>query len=257
MEIFINELSLHEQYASHENFAQAVKQFLEVFSLIQDKVQQKEMFKDELFILQQALTNETFQQSFERIKNRELKEAFRRIIFNKLNPKNWQVERAHSSEILYTAEQCVVQENFVTDTSVAEIAERKLQNPQKRYVLINFEQSQFDNCQSFEVKKEDDNTIIIDIECIETKTAFEKWLGLSITPLDIFLRNAERFTRTKFKQQGATVFQEKDTAYYWYIDNLHKDEFEVFNANREHIGTATLDGIIQYEYRKIGRTINL
>lgn len=255
MEIFINELSLHGQYPSQESFTQAVTQFVEVFSFIQGKVQNQEMFKDELFITKQALTNEIFQQSFERIKNVQLKIAFRGIIFNKLNPKNWQNERLHSPETLYTSEKCIAQDTLVTDTSVAEIAERKLQRPQKRYILINFIESQFNDCGNFEVSKEDECTI--ELDCIETKEALEKWFNLVVIPLDIFLRNTERFIRTKFKQQGATVFQEKTTSYYWYLDNLHKDEFEVFNSNKEHIGVANLEGIIQANSKIEGRVINL
>lgn len=254
MEIFINELSLHGQYPSQEIFTQAVTQFVEIFSLIQDKIQNKEMFKDEFFITKNALKEESFQQSFDRIKNIQLKNAFRGIIFNKLNPINWQTEQLHSSEIIYTSETCTAQDKFVTETSVAEIAERKLQRPNKRYVLINFIQSQFNDCGCFEVTKEDVD--IIELECIETKEALEKWLDLPASPLDILLRNPERFIRTKFKQQGATVFQEKQTSFYWYIDNFHKDEFEVFNSIKEHIGVANLEGIIQPNSKKDGRTLD-
>ena len=210
---------------------------------------------DELFITKQALQNETFVQSFERIKDVQLKIAFRGIIFNKLNPKTWQNERLHAPNTLYSSEICLAQDKLVTDTSVAEIAERKLQNPQKRFMLINFMLSQFCDCHCFEVNKEEN--ITIELECIETTEALKIWLNLPITPLDAFLRNTERFTRTKFKQQGATVFQEKITSYYWYIDNLHKDEFEVFNSNKEHIGVANLEGIIAPNSKINGRVINL
>jgi hypothetical protein len=177
MEIFINELSLHGQYPSQETFTKAVTKFVEVFSYIQDKVKSNEMLKDELFITSKALKDETFQQSFERIKNRQLKDAFRGIIFNKLKPKNWQSERLHSPDDLYTAEKCSHQETFVTETSVAEIAERKLQRPQKRFLLINFIESQFNDCGCFDVKK-DGHKLIIELDCIETKEALKLWLDL-------------------------------------------------------------------------------
>jgi hypothetical protein len=179
MEIFINELSLHGQYPSQETFTQAVKQFVEVFSCVQEKVKSKEIFKDEFFADREALISETFKQSFGRITNPQLKDAFRGIIFNKLNPKNWQTERVHSSDDWYNSEKCVVQGEFVTDTSVAEIAERKLQKPNKRFLLINFKESQFKNCDSFEVNKEEKT--VIQLECIETKDALIKWLDLPIS----------------------------------------------------------------------------
>ena len=133
MEIFINELSLHGQYPSQETFTQSVVQFVEVFSFVQDKVKGGELFKDDLFVSRKALSQETFLRSFERIKNVQLKIAFRGIIFNKLNPKDWRSVRLHLADVLYTSEICLAQDTFVTDTSVAEIAERKLNNAYKKY----------------------------------------------------------------------------------------------------------------------------
>lgn len=47
--------------------------------------------------------------------------------------------------------------------------------------------------------------------------------------------------------QGATVYKEKATGYYWYLDNLHKTHFEVFDATgKRHIGEADLEGNIDY-----------
>jgi hypothetical protein len=256
MEIFINELSLHGQYPSQETFTTAVTKFVEVFSYIQDKVKSNEIFKDELFIDSKALKDEVFKQSFENIKNPQLKVAFKGIIFNKLNPKNWQSERLHSPEVLYTSEKCTYQETFVTETSVAEIAERKLQKPQNRFLLINFIESQFNDCFCFNVNK-DGHGFVIELDCVENKEALELWLDLPIPPLDVFLRNTVKFVRTSFKQQGATVFQEISTSNYWYIDNLHKNEFEVFNSNKEHIGVATIGGVMKPDSKIKGRTIDI
>ena len=255
MEIFINELSLHGQYPSQETFTQSVVQFVEVFSFVQDKVKGGELFKDDLFITQKALLQETFLQSFERIKDVPLKIAFRSIIFNKLNPRDWRSERLHLSAVLYTSETCLVQDKFVTDTSVAEIAERKLNNSDKKYLLINFNQSQFTNCSTFEVIKEEKE--VIELDCIETKDALEKWLDIPIEPLDIFLRNTTRFSRTNLIFQGKTIFKETQTGYYWYLDNFHKNEFEVFNSDGIHIGIANMDGIIDFKSAKKGREIDL
>lgn len=256
MEIFINELSLHGQYPSQETFTTAVTKFVEVFSYIQDKVKSNEIFKNELFIDSKALKDEVFKQSFENIKNPQLKVAFKGIIFNKLNPKNWQSERLHSPDVLYTSEKCTHHEKFVTETSVAEIAERKLQRPQKRFLLINFIESQFNDCGCFDVNK-DGHEYVIELDCIENKEALKLWLDLSISPLDVFLRNTDRFVRTSFKQQGATVFQEITTSNYWYIDNFHRNEFEVFNSTKQHIGVANIDGLMKPNSKIKGRTISL
>ncbi len=62
-----------------------------------------------------------------------------------------------------------------------------------------------------------------------------------------------KFRRTKFVQQGKPVFEEINTGYYWYLDNLHKNEYEVFNAQKEHIGVADLQGNIDASQKINGR----
>lgn len=45
--------------------------------------------------------------------------------------------------------------------------------------------------------------------------------------------------------QGATVYKEIATGYYWYLDNFHKTHYEVFDSfGKKHLGEASLDGII-------------
>jgi hypothetical protein len=52
------------------------------------------------------------------------------------------------------------------------------------------------------------------------------------------------FSKTNFVEQGQPVYQEIATSYYWYLDNLHKNHYEVFNYNGDHIGIADLNGEI-------------
>lgn len=43
--------------------------------------------------------------------------------------------------------------------------------------------------------------------------------------------------------QGASVYRQKRTGFLWYLDNLHKTHFEVFELQgKKHIGEATIDG---------------
>ncbi len=68
------------------------------------------------------------------------------------------------------------------------------------------------------------------------------------------MRDETRFRKTnRPPQQDATIFEEIKTRYFWYIDNLHKDHFEVFNAIEEHIGEANLNGEIQANSKIKGR----
>ena len=175
---------------------------------------------------------------------------FKRIIFNQSLDWRDEEHRKHSNDDLFF---CGIINDIVTDTTIAEAAERQLINDSSiKRLIVNFIQSDFQT--SIHIIKNEEHSI--EIDCVETKEEFDKWLNLLISPLDIFLRNPERFIRTKFKQQGATVFQEKHTSFYWYIDNFHKDEFEVFSSIKEHIGVANLDGIIQPNSKKDGRTLD-
>jgi hypothetical protein len=66
-----------------------------------------------------------------------------------------------------------------------------------------------------------------------------------------------RFQRTGRSYHAKPIFQEIGSKYYWYLDNLHKDEYEVFNANCEHIGTASLQGEMNPNSQVDGRNITL
>lgn len=45
--------------------------------------------------------------------------------------------------------------------------------------------------------------------------------------------------------QGASVYKELATGYYWYLDNFHKTHYEVFDScGKKHLGEASLDGIL-------------
>lgn len=57
---------------------------------------------------------------------------------------------------------------------------------------------------------------------------------------------------TRFKKcpnigpvQGASVYKEIATGYYWYMDNLHRTHYEVFDSlGKKHLGEANLEGVI-------------
>jgi 5'(3')-deoxyribonucleotidase len=71
------------------------------------------------------------------------------------------------------------------------------------------------------------------------------------------LLNRQRFTKTHLVEQGKTVYKEISTHYDWYLDNLHKDHYEVFNAKGEHIGIANFQGQIDTSKKEKGRRITV
>ena len=244
MEFFINELSLEGQFHSDRAFEQAVVLFIEIFSYIREKIKEKKLYKDSLFANRTAIKNENFQASFNRIKNRDIKEAFKRIIFDKLNPRDWRREQVHPGDINY---RCPMLDNCcVTDTSAAETAERKLLHPETEKVLINFTCSQFEKFPGLTLRviKEDEHDVSIDVPFVERKEHIHTLVVFELEPIDSYLRNPSRFRKTPIIIQGRAVFEEIETKRLWYLDNFHKTHFEVFDRNIKHLGEASLEGIL-------------
>ena len=64
------------------------------------------------------------------------------------------------------------------------------------------------------------------------------------------------FKRTGRKCQGQEIYIELSTMRYWYLDNLHKDHYEVFSSTFEHLGVADLKTFVLDTSKKIsGRNI--
>lgn len=58
--------------------------------------------------------------------------------------------------------------------------------------------------------------------------------------------------------QGASVYKELATGYYWYMDNFHKTHYEVFDSSgKKHLGEASLDGIIDKKKADKGKHLKL
>lgn len=59
------------------------------------------------------------------------------------------------------------------------------------------------------------------------------------------LNDTTKFEKCSYTVQVAAVYKEKTTGRYWYMDNLHKTHYEVFDhLGKKHIGEAGLDGVI-------------
>lgn len=71
------------------------------------------------------------------------------------------------------------------------------------------------------------------------------------------LENKKKFQKTKLIEQGAFVYKELTTGYFWYLDNLHKDHYEVFDSNGKHIAEAGMDGKMNPKRQIKGRTIQV
>ena len=68
-------------------------------------------------------------------------------------------------------------------------------------------------------------------------------------PDEFSLDDESRFNRTNYVVQGQTVRYEFGRRRHWYLDNLHKDHYEVFDHNGDHLGEADLDGVMRTDSR--------
>lgn len=65
------------------------------------------------------------------------------------------------------------------------------------------------------------------------------------------------FERTKQNVQGKTVFKEKKRNRFWYLDNLHKNHYEVFDSKGIHLGEANLEGELDTTKKDKTKTITI
>ncbi len=142
------------------------------------------------------------------------------------------------------------------NNTLAEITERIFCYKTGKYLLLNI-------CQSIKTNKKQIITFkdrdapsylpnFINIEFVSDADELLIWLKKTDVSNWIFLEG-NRFRKTKFHQQGAVVYQDITTKQYWYLDNLHKDHYEVFDAQRNHIGIADLQGNIDKTRKVAGR----
>lgn len=142
-----------------------------------------------------------------------------------------------------------------------EMTERKYQYSLEDSVLL-------DSCNSLEAcrgvlltfkdakHKEECPASFVRIPHVLSQAELELWLKTNhVKSFSLF--DKSRFQRTGRTYHAKPIFQEIGTGYYWYLDNLHRDEYEVFNPNCDHIGTATLEGEMNPDSRENGRTITL
>lgn len=284
MEIFINEVSLEGQFITEAEFRDAIKIFNSIFELINQKVQDKELYKEDsnIYANYEAIKGSSFNASLKQLKDKSLKTAFINVVFNKSNPKEWRREKLHSSEDLFD---CLTIDNDyknVCDTSLAEVAERKSKNESKEYLLVNFINSSFrithphiNSCCLITVIKNsvEDNRICID--GVDSKLALEYWLEnkLNLSSLEYSLDVTEpprdeqrllldttRFKKTSFRYGGRFIYCELTTGRYWYVDSLHEGKaahLEVFDKRGYHIGEADLQGNIDTSKKDKNKTLNL
>lgn len=82
------------------------------------------------------------------------------------------------------------------------------------------------------------------------------YLPIELPPFS--LEDKNRFQKTNFKHEKQAIYLEKSTGYYWYNDFFHKDNkahFEVFDSNGNHLGEASMQGVLDTSQKDKTKTI--
>lgn len=141
-----------------------------------------------------------------------------------------------------------------------EIVERKIRFESEEFILINFNNS-IEHCRERILVFKDAKQVLnfpmnfIHIDFVSDFLEFEIWLKTNeVKTFSLLDRN--KFRRTPLVQQGKPVFVSIESGYFWYLDNFHKDEYEVFDANKKHIGVSDLLGNLDLKKAIPGRTFD-
>ncbi|MCL1493049.1 MAG: hypothetical protein M1G31_20150 [Pseudanabaena sp. Salubria-1] len=259
MEIFINERSLHGQYYEKIEFEKSLMILESIFYFINETVksENKRIFGDiSVFVDYEAIRGSNFFSAFKN-SNPQIRQNFRDSVFIKSGAKNWTSEQVHSHEdkFLYLSPDEDIHD--ISNTSIAEVTERTLQNPNNNYLLVNFINSIFcvenfqhpdiHECFSIPIVKNDTEEFLIKLDSLDNKSAIENWLRekqiLKDPDLEDCLKDTTRFEKTSIICQGRSVYREISTQYFWYLDNLHKSHFEIFDpTGKHHIRLGDLEG---------------
>lgn len=259
MEAFLNELSLHSQYEDITKFAAALTQLNQVLLRIHDCDTPKRIFFDrQLYYSEVTADHRIFSSCLERLTDKSARLQFKLLFQDRLRATEW------CNEALQEACSYKWNTEELRATGIAELVERRLQN--RIGFLINFSPSRFPSGRQMMIRKADGNSVMID--SVNSQEDLETWCRLypnlelarfTATPgrvpqeSETILADRGRFKRTKLRNQGKAVYLDRRTNYFFCIDNLHGDHLEVFNSNKEHIGVADLNGVIDTSKAVEGR----
>lgn len=277
LQAFINEKSLQGQFKP-ENVELAIRTFIGLLSTLQQVNDQGQVFKSSLFFNEQAISGEHLDSTLS--ENGDLHKGF---LNNLKSAQKWDNEQMHDPEIFYTWNN-----DILTGTSVAEIAERKMQNSDQPFLLVNFIGSTYSTKSEIKIDKEIQtsaegtdsvNTDSVNIDCSHDETSILSWLKLNgfiskhdrydesstIPPLDEqTVLGGPEFEKTHYKNKGRRAFRLKSTNQLWAVDaseghQIGKPHIEVFSEiDGLHLGTSIYNEIKLDTSRKVNlRKINI
>lgn len=244
MDILLNELSLSGQHASREIFVDKIlPSLIEVLDEIQNLFKAT-IYKNQEFYSSKVTRTDTIHHILVGDLSRQypsLRKIKRQFFSPLFAEPYWEGTRKHSENYSYTYEG-----NDICNHSVAEACERDK-------VIISFIGTELFREETLSVLKNGNEQIGIDN--LFNAGHYSNVLHQRGIVYSFSLKDGSRFKKDGRVVQGQNVYKEIGTGYYWYLDNLHKTHYEVFDRNGQHIGTANTDGVIDPSKKVNGRTL--
>lgn len=244
MDILLNELSLSGQYDSREIF---VEEILPTLIGVLDEIQElfnATIYKNREFYLSKVTRTDTIHDILVGGLSRQypsLRKIKRQLSSPLFAEPYWEDTRKHSKNYSYT-----YKGNDICNHSVAEACERDR-------VIVSFRDSDLFREKTLSILKNGNEQI--DVDNLFNVGHYSNVLRQRGIRYSFSLKDGTRFQKCRKIVQGQNVYREIDTDYYWYLDNLHKNHYEVFDRKRQHIGTANTDGIIDSSKKEKGRSL--
>lgn len=240
----MNELSLSGQYASREIFVEEILPYLiKILDEIQN-LSDATIYKSQQFHSSRVGETDTIHDilvgklSRQYPSIRKFKTQLHSILFAE---PYWEPTRKHLKGDSYT-----YKGNNVCNHSVAEACERDK-------IIVSFRGSELFQEETLSILKNDTEKMVIDN--LFNAGHYSNVLHQRGIIYRFSLKDGTRFQKDGRIVQGQNVYREIDTGYYWYLDNFHKNHYEVFDRNGQHIGTANTDGVIDLSKKVNGRTL--
>lgn len=249
MNLFINEWSFQGQFYSKQDFDCAVPPLLHL--ILQGKKVlaggQGQMWRSHKLVEASALRTKPLVASLNNISDKEIREEFWLVLRDRVNPLPWE-PGLHDSGDLYEW-----QGHDVSGTSMAELAERRLRDPQRPGCLLNLRGSSLDGHSCITVFKQ--STLQSTMGSVGSLPELDKWLegirpkpygpASSDPPRDdqTCLTDTQRFQPLVYEVQGRRCYRDRTRGDIYYVDNLHAGaaaHLEVFDKFRRHLGEADL-----------------
>jgi hypothetical protein len=241
VDILFNERSLTGQFASREQFVDdALPPLIALLSEIDSS--KNAFYKKQDFYMSFVTETDSIHDiligsiSRQYPEIRKIKSQLRQLFDNPY----WENDRKHLSTYTYE-----YGGSNICGYSMAEACERDK-------IMISFVHPDFSEIKLSVIKNKDIEVELDNLFAVGHYNTVARQRGIIV---EFSLKDTTRFCKTKIISQGQSVYKEIKTNCYWYLDNLHRNHYEVFNSSKSHIGIADMQGNIDTFKRVDNRSL--